>query len=336
MALVQPGRLRLKGVGTFEAWICAACGLVEWYVVDVGSVAGYVDGDRLRWVRREGEGEGEERRSGELPPPGEGLEAARQQVVALGAGLDRLLEEVFNERGALDRTMRGRRRCPLCGGAELLRVREVLDRADGPSRLPMALEQPRRLRGAGAGLFTAWICAGCGAAEWYVPDLSGVDVDGERRRLHRGTPGAALPPPLGPAQLLAAAATEAALERWVEALSRRVEVITARVDELLARVDRLPAGPASLSAGLGCPACAGHEVLHASTILDRSEAGRDEMALIQRRWFRLRGEGTFTAWICTACGLVEWRIPDIASVKIDGKKLRLVEGLQMEPPGPYR
>ena len=43
MALLQPSVWRVKGAGQFETYICAGCGLVEWYVQNPESLAEHLD-----------------------------------------------------------------------------------------------------------------------------------------------------------------------------------------------------------------------------------------------------------------------------------------------------
>lgn len=314
MALVQPRLLNLTGAGQFEAWICTACGLVEWYVPDLSQVP--VDGELRVHVG------GEE--PTEPGPVQEPTQPAQHQLQAIVNQLDQLLPGLLNRGGALDRSMRTQARCPLCGGQQLLYARQVLDRADGPTRAPMALEQLSWFNSENcAGRFEAWICRGCGAVEWYVPDLSRLTM-GPHQRLVPGPAPRHAPPTTMQDQL--AGDLEADLSEVLLRLEALQTVVAAATTQ-----------PASwLSRQHVCPACGGHEVLHASEVLDRSEAGKNRMALVQPWLLRLRGAGKFEAWICAGCGLVEWRIPEIEQVKPDGKKLVLVRGPDQQSGAPYR
>jgi hypothetical protein len=84
-----------------------------------------------------------------------------------------------------------------------------------------------------------------------------------------------------------------------------------------------------------CPGCGGSKILHAREVLDRSEAGRSRMALAQPSMWRDKGVGEFELYVCTACGLCEWRVKDLSGLEIDGDKFRLVEGAPV-PNEPYR
>lgn len=262
--------------------------------------------------------------------------ALEERVGGLGATLDALTPTCVNERGVANRSMRETRTCPACGTHTLLHTREVLDRADGPRREIMAIWQPSVFSNAGVGRFEAWICTRCGLVEWYVPDLSLVDVDGHRWRILEGQ----LPdekhvedepadiPPRDESK-------EATRARCGAALEARIRGLRERIQRLRGQVARDAGLDPTLGTELRCPACAETRVLHASQVLDRAELGRDKMTLTQPS-FLYSGGGQFEAMICTSCGLVEWRIPDLTGVEPDGEKLRLIEN---EPPGsasPYR
>ena len=107
------------------------------------------------------------------------LAAVKEELRAVRAQLDALT----TARGL---TMVAQVRCPGCGGRKLLHATKVLDRSHGgPSSLAVARKGAFRERSVGA--FQVYICQGCGLVEWYAPDLSGLEVDGETIRELDGT-----------------------------------------------------------------------------------------------------------------------------------------------------
>ena len=338
MALMQPRAWSFTGVGIFHAWVCTGCGAMEWYVATPLSQK-LIDGQTRRLLR--GEDPGPQETPGQLTglPPGEDaalrLEHLERAEVSLRHTAKQLLDSQFNQRGVLDRSMRSRLCCPLCGGREVLFAAEVLDRADGPLRAVMTLEQPRLLSTRGRGQFEAWVCTACGWVEWYVPKLSEVEVKGKHRLLHGPGSGPA-PPALPPSCRLSVATgppSDDQLRRRTDALGHDLQSLRSHLARVVADLNALPP---RLRRHLRCPACGTHEVIHSAEVLDRSEAGRSRMALAQPHLLGLAGVGAMEVWICTGCGLVEWAIPRISEVQPDGKKLVLVEWTGDSQGIPYR
>jgi hypothetical protein len=85
--------------------------------------------------------------------------------------------------------------------------------------------------------------------------------------------------------------------------------------------------------------CGCRKLLHAMRVLDRGGNGRSTMALQQPSVWTERGAGELEAYVCTACGLVEWYAPDLQRVEVDGQTIRLLDGsaeAAPDPRGPYR
>lgn len=81
-------------------------------------------------------------------------------------------------------TMRARLRCPACGSARLAHATHVLDRGDGDTRKPMALNQPSWWSDRLVGELEAFACRDCGLVEWYVKDPGGLrEVKGQLQLL---------------------------------------------------------------------------------------------------------------------------------------------------------
>ncbi len=346
MALVQPSRWWSAGKGHFEAWVCLGCGLVEWYVQDLDTVP--VDGEKLNVYggvqaaseRLDRATSGVPRSPAPISARDDLLARARyidQRNAALRTELGALVSALLDGRENLDPTMRRQLACPVCGCREILHASEILDRADGPSRQQMSLEQLSWHDYKGVGKFEAWICTSCGKAEWYIPDLSRVKVDEKHRRLLEGTNHSERPV-LHPAPLASVprASSVEELGEALEAIESNVSETASRTREVLETASNASKHTPTLWSQLLCPACGEREVLHSSKVLDRSEVGRDDMALEQPRLLDLRGVGVFEVCICTSCGLVEWRIRDVTGVKPDGKRFRLVEGGGGGATGPYR
>lgn len=84
-----------------------------------------------------------------------------------------------------------------------------------------------------------------------------------------------------------------------------------------------------------CPGCGGRTLLHASRVLDRSDAGREALALAQpSAWFS-RGVGEFEVYVCRACGLCEWYVKDLEALEEHKDLFTLIEAPKSEN-GPYR
>ena len=335
MALHQPSAWRFSGKGLFQAWICTRCGLVEWYVPTTDQVP--LDGLGRRRVTGPGGSAAEELPPENLPTdPDDRVEGLALAEAALRRATAELLQQRLSCAGVLDRSMRHRLCCPLCQCVELLHARAVLDRADGPTRGVMSLDQRRWYDTEGVGQLEAWICTACGVVEWYVPDLSGIEADGKRWRMLESDAlllrvERALPAPR-PVPPVAAGSPPEAIGRAVAAMTENIATLRQRLSELLTLATSTPPPLRRLQA---CPACGERHVLHVTEILDRSESGRSRMTLIQPQLFVMAGKGPMEAWICTACGLVEWAITDLSGVEPDGQKLRLVQG-EERPGSPYR
>ncbi|MBW2526279.1 MAG: hypothetical protein JRI23_19010 [Deltaproteobacteria bacterium] len=120
----------------------------------------------------------------------------------------------------------------------------------------------------------------------------------------------------------------AELSSLVARLEREVAELRAELAELRSRRE------GSMAADRRCPVCGHRTILHATEVLDRSEAGRSKLALQQPSIWRAKGAGEFEVFVCTGCGRVEWRVKDLDSVAIDGDKYRLLE--PDDDQGPYR
>jgi len=114
------------------------------------------------------------------------LDQFESRLADMRAKLGQLTEQLERGPAVVDRTMRSRLTCPACACRRLLHATEVLDRAEAFARAKMSLVQPGMWNLAGVGQFEAWLCTECGLVEWYVPDLSAVEIDGTARRLVDG------------------------------------------------------------------------------------------------------------------------------------------------------
>lgn len=54
MALLQPSIWRVKGAGEFEVYLCADCGLVEWYVKDPEELLDHLELQAVPSAQEEG------------------------------------------------------------------------------------------------------------------------------------------------------------------------------------------------------------------------------------------------------------------------------------------
>ena len=132
---------------------------------------------------------------------------------------------------------------------------------------------------------------------------------------------------------MADVATEALLAALnAELASLRVQV------EGLTRDLRTAQGHVDLTMrGRGqCRVCGCKRIAHALKILDSSEGGqRLEMALFQPSIWRSKTHGKLEAYICTACGIVEWYVKDPGTLEEHEDHLRILDGTVPDP-GPFR
>ncbi len=110
--------------------------------------------------------------------------------------LDRMQGELQTMQGHLDTALRRTSpslreslRCPACGGTTILHAPEVLDRAEGGAREPLAIAQPSVWRSRTVGLLELYFCKRCGRAEWYVKDHAELQADGKTIREIDGSRG---------------------------------------------------------------------------------------------------------------------------------------------------
>jgi DNA-directed RNA polymerase subunit RPC12/RpoP len=85
---------------------------------------------------------------------------------------------------------------------------------------------------------------------------------------------------------------------------------------------------------LRCPACGCRVIVRSPQVLDRSDSGRTNMALVQPSVWSTRGLGELVAYVCSECGLVEWYVKDPQELLKNKKHFEVFEG--PEEQGPYR
>ncbi|MEZ4367019.1 MAG: hypothetical protein R2939_12145 [Kofleriaceae bacterium] len=89
---------------------------------------------------------------------------------------------------------------------------------------------------------------------------------------------------------------------------------------------------------LQCRACGCRRIAHAMSVLDRADgASREQLSLYQGSWWRSKTSGQLEAYVCTACGLVEWWVKDPAGLAEHEDYLRIIDGdAGGGAAGPYR
>lgn len=122
-----------------------------------------------------------------------------------------------------------------------------------------------------------------------------------------------------------------------EDLRAQLAAVREELGALRAQLDALTAARGLTMAGqVRCPGCGGRKLLHATKILDRAHAGAKTLAVAQKGGFRERSLGEFQVYICQACGLVEWYVPDLSGLVANGETVRELDGTAPDPTGPYR
>src|SRR5262245_66533869 len=102
---------------------------------------------------------------------------------ALLTGLDRLeaaVTELRTELTAARGAMRDTRRCPACGGRELLHIREpqFIGYRGHSRRYALVSHRTSWFDSANRGLLEAYVCRACLLVEWHACDLKDVIADG--------------------------------------------------------------------------------------------------------------------------------------------------------------
>jgi len=88
---------------------------------------------------------------------------------------------------------------------------------------------------------------------------------------------------------------------------------------------------------LRCRACRGRKIAHAPQVLDRADGNaREGMALYQPSWWSSKTQGKLEAFVCMACGLVEWWVGDPAGLKAHPEYLLVHDGEVEGGKDPYR
>ena len=98
----------------------------------------------------------------------------RAKLTALSQQIDLLRAQLDQARLAAAPTMRARTCCPACGATRIAHAASILDRANGDTRMPLALNQPSWWSDKVIGELEAFACTSCGLVEWYVKDPGGL------------------------------------------------------------------------------------------------------------------------------------------------------------------
>ena len=72
-------------------------------------------------------------------------------------------------------------------------------------------------------------------------------------------------------------------------------------------------------------------------VLDRGDGdARKALVLYQPSWWSSKTKGQLEAYVCTACGLVEWWVADPGALEPHEDYLRILDGDAGDTAGPYR
>ncbi|MFT3692555.1 MAG: hypothetical protein QM831_05390 [Kofleriaceae bacterium] len=120
-----------------------------------------------------------------------------------------------------------------------------------------------------------------------------------------------------------------------EDLRAQLAAVKAELGALRAQLDALTTTRGLTMAGqIRCPSCGGRKLL-VTTVLDRDHGGGRTLAIAHKGMFRDRSIGELQIHICRTCGLVEWHVPDLSEVVVDGENVRELDG-SADPESPYR
>jgi hypothetical protein len=126
---------------------------------------------------------------------------------------------------------------------------------------------------------------------------------------------------LTPRRIVGYAEIMASVEEQLQVLALRVEALEAQGAGLRAQLEAARGGLDLTMRGQGrCRACGGSSILHAAKIADRAYGATysEPMAVALKGWLG-KAAGTFEAYICAGCGLVEWYVKDPSAIDVDGK-----------------
>jgi hypothetical protein len=117
----------------------------------------------------------------------------------------------------------------------------------------------------------------------------------------------------------------------IEQLRREVDHLRADLRDARGRIGLTMKGQSR------CPACGCRRLIFAPNVLDRSDSGRQKLAVAQPSVWRTRGVGEFEVFICSGCGLTEWYVKRPEELEEEEEELfRVIEGPKSGDSGPYR
>jgi hypothetical protein len=117
----------------------------------------------------------------------------------------------------------------------------------------------------------------------------------------------------------------------------RLAAMQAQLEEMKATIAaaRLTMEP-TMRRHLCCPACGGRRIAHALSVLDRGDSSSAPLALHQPKWWSSKAVGELEAFICRACGYVEWYVKEPATLAPHPEYMEFVDGPEVGGGGPYR
>lgn len=88
-----------------------------------------------------------------------------------------------------------------------------------------------------------------------------------------------------------------------------------------------------------CPACGGRSILVFTQVTERGHMDRISIGALAHAtsWRGVKDLAPLQAFVCRACGKVEWYATGLEDVAVDGTIVRLLEGApDSSDAGPYR
>jgi hypothetical protein len=123
----------------------------------------------------------------------------------------------------------------------------------------------------------------------------------------------------------------------IQELRAEIASLHGQIQSLRAKVDAAERRTApSIRDSLRCPNCGGTTIFHAQQVLDRTEAGREALAVAQPSVWRSRTVGKLELYFCKRCGRAEWFVKDHAEIEADGDVFREIDGSRGPAAGGYR
>ena len=130
------------------------------------------------------------------------------------------------------------------------------------------------------------------------------------------------------------------LEQQLEQQEQRLVALELAMTELRAELDTERSRIRTMRQTLRCPSCGHRRILHFRRINEAGDSGVLPLSLTTRYsgWLGAQEGEPLHAYVCRACGLLEWHATALDTVKVDGEAVIELWGDDPAAPArpPYR